>query len=139
MIIETLIGFGIGALVSGAGVGSLYSSAKSKLNKVIKENRELINLKGELNEVNEYLEPGVKAINWSWDNKNEMLRCPKCKWGIPIKSDKPTVKSMFNFKSMIKRYDHPPICNCQQYNKVHFHFSCPTCHFQAIMKSADDN
>lgn len=32
----------------------------------------------------------------------------------------------------------PPICDCVEYSKLHFHFKCIDCKYTAIMRTADD-
>lgn len=63
----------------------------------------------------------IHPMAWSWYDKGSLkgFQCPKCL--AVLKGDK-----------------HPSICDCNKYQRTHFHFKCTVCLYTNIMKSADD-
>lgn len=60
------------------------------------------------------------AIPWLWSSKWHGFHCPKC-------------------RSAAANIKQPPICDCLDYPKSHFHFKCNDCMYESIMRTADSN
>lgn len=78
------------------------------------------------------------AYTWMSTNSVDGFQCPKCQWVTGRVRGKGTSNDPVLLNPDPNPWKHPELCECSEYHKAHFHFSCFVCKFKAIMRTADD-